>query len=91
MKTSPKIQSCVEPPCPKPVRQPKELCGDVRKKRFISSNLHYCTVLFGAVGGRMVQTDLRDVSRCRDREGLSIESEGDIRHVLDVLAVHYSL
>lgn len=35
--------------------------------------------------------DLRDVGRCRDGEGVSIESEGDIRHALDVLAVHCGL
>lgn len=41
------------------------------------------------VGGGL--TDLRDVGRCRDGEGLSVESEGDIRHDLDALTVHCSL
>ncbi len=43
------------------------------------------------VGGRWFLTDLRDVGRCRDGEGVSVESEADIRHALDVLAVHHSL
>lgn len=42
------------------------------------------------MGGRCL-TDLRDVGRCRHGEGVSVESEGDFRHVLDVLAVHCSL
>lgn len=45
-----------------------------------------------AVGGcNRGLSDLRDVGSCRDGEGVSIESEGDIRHALDILAVHCSL
>lgn len=36
-------------------------------------------------------TDLRDVSRGRDGEGLAVEGEGDSRHALDVLAAHGGL
>lgn len=34
---------------------------------------------------------LRDVCRSRDGKLVSIKSEGDVGHALDVLAVHYGL
>lgn len=35
--------------------------------------------------------NLRDVCRSRDGKLVSIKSEGDVGHALDVLAVHYGL
>lgn len=62
-----------------------------QKIRLLPTNLSFqCWERFAAVGGRG-RTDLWDVGRCRDGEGLSVESEGDFRHALDVLAVHCSL
>lgn len=43
------------------------------------------------MGGGRGLTDLRDVGSWRDGEGVSIEGEGDIRHALNVLAVHCRL
>ena len=38
-----------------------------------------------------VSTDLGNIGRGRDGEGVSIDSEDHIRHALDVLAVHCGL
>lgn len=61
------------------------------KIHLLPPNLHYSGENFSAAAGGRELTDLRNVGRCRDGEGVSVESEGDIRHVPDVLAVHCSL
>ena len=48
-------------------------------------------ILLKKVSVAVILADLRDVGRCRDGEGVSVEGEGDLRHALDVLAVHCSL
>lgn len=63
--------------------------GEKEKIYFFKSSLLYCIIW--CCGWQDGLTDLRNIGRCRDCEGVSIESEGDIGHARDVLAVHYSL
>jgi len=64
------------------------LWRDNRKCIYITHNL---IILLKNVSVAVILADLRDVGRCRDGEGVSVEGEGDLRHALDVLAVHCSL